>query len=41
VQRVRSTQKLPMPLAERRVKPRIRAIASAMPVRGRDENCAR
>ena len=31
MQRVRSTQKLPMPLASCRAKPRIKATASAMP----------
>ena len=37
MQRVRSTQKLPIVCAERRAKPRISATASAMPVAAETE----
>ena len=39
VQRVRSTQKLPIVLPERRAKPRISATASAMPVAADTKLC--
>ena len=39
MQRVRSTQKLPIVCAERRAKPRISATASAMPVAAETKLC--